>query len=236
MNIFASLVEEFNQREKQDGWFPPNWNFNGYTIEMNLTMARTIRDKKKSLHNAEEKRILENEKIIRSCYCTPEVILYLARFFIGPFELDPFYNPHAKTASYGSKNFTYFDGVNGDGFDISKWEEFESIWENPPFNRLGEAANRTIEFLKTSDAAVAFICSLDMTSYFKEFLKIADYLIILDRVKFVPIPGLKVSQPANSNALFIFNSKKEVPTGLIKVQGSEYYCVNLKNREVFEID
>lgn len=235
---FESLILEYNNRKNQEGWFPPDWNFNGYDITMNLRMARTIRDKKKSLHSLEEKKILKNEKIIRSCYTTPRKELTIAKFFIGLFDLDPFYNPYAITAEFGSENFEYFDGNNADGFNIDLWEKLNpnSIWENPPFNRLKEAAEKTDEYLQRgNDTAIAFICNLDRTSYFDRFLEIADYLIVLNRVKFDPIPGLEVSQPTTSNAMFIFNSKKDLPTCNLTIEGTTYLCINLKERETIEI-
>jgi hypothetical protein len=234
---FRQLVLREKQKLNQKEWYPPGWYYNKYSLKENLDLARNLGKEKKSLLSEEDFKILNNEKIIRSCYCTTDIILKLSSWFIGKFDLDPFYNPHALTSLYSEKNFKFFDGINGDGFDIKLWKTYKKVWVNPPFSRLKEAAEKVLEFIKENpNSRVAFICNLDMTSYFEKFLGVADYMIILDRVKFIPIPGLKVSQPTTSNALFIFNSEKNLETGKIKIGSSEFYCVNLKNKKVTVIE
>ena len=60
-------------------------------------------------------------------------------------------------------------------------------------------------------------------------------MIILGRVQFKPIPGLKNSQPTGSSVMFVYNSDVELNTGFILHNGKSYYCVNLKNKKELEL-
>lgn len=233
----VTLTDLLKQEKlKLKGWFPPDWNHNGLSIEENLNISKKLHKKKASLLSTDEQLILNNEKIIRSCYCTPEAVLKLARFMIGDFNLDPFHNPYSLVKNFAADDFKYLDGNNGDGFKIENWGITTSVWLNPPFNRLSECADLIYNYNLICSAKMAFICHLDYTTYFKRFLQIADYCIILNRIKFIPIPGLEISSPTKSNALFIFNSDKNINTGIIKVDDFDYYCINLKNKEKFIIE
>ncbi len=237
LEFLLSKIEPVKIIETKEEFYPPGWIHNG------LSFIETVREsnaiKSKSSKTKEDLIILQNVKILRTCYCTPDFILELGTYFVGKYTLDPFYNPYSliKNEKFSElEKFKTLDGIAGrDGFNILNWEG-DCVFVNPPFDKLSEAARLCNTYCKYQhEPGIIFICNLDNTLYYQECMKTADYLIQLGRINFNPLPGLKNSSPTNSSAMFVYNSSLETDTGFLTLKNKAYHCTNLKNRKITEL-
>jgi len=232
------LHEEFLKNpvslsENGMNYIPPGWEYNGLNFEQTIKKTKEIlKNSKKSELSGNDLRTTENAKLLRSCYTTPDDILSLGNYFIGKYDFDPYWNPYSLIKSHlFSENLRVLDGTSKekDGFNIKNWNG-NSLLVNPPFIKLKEGAYLCIEYSQQEHSpGIAFICNLDYTNYLKECIKYADYLIMLGRVFFKPLPGIEVSSPTGSSVMVIFNSKKDIKTSFI----NEFLCIDI--REIDEI-
>lgn len=231
----------FEEKEKEiqevdeNQYFPPGWINNGLDFSSTIREADKLKNKKKANLNATELVIANNAAFLRSCYGTPEILLELGNYFIGKYNFDPYFNPYSnlKNEKY-SENLVTLNGSNRsqNGFLIENWNG-TSLLVNPPFSNLSDGAKLCNQYSQFEHKpGIAFICNLDYSNYFQECCSCADYMIILGRVQFKPMPGLKNSSPTGSSAMFIYNSKiPDIETGFILLNGKSYYLVNLKNKK-----
>lgn len=229
-------------------YIPPKWQgeLQGNNIDFNWIskQGKLLAKKKVEEMNDDERIIHNNFNILKSCYCTPYSVLKLAKIFIGKFNFEPFDNPYSLVKS---KEFfqesteehptTVLDGFSEDkdGYDIKNWPKIAntSALINPQFEHLSSVSKKCNVYSQMQfKPKMALVCNLDYNEYFRENMKHASHMIILGRIQFKPIPGIKTSSPRGSNALFVYNSKAEIPTGPILLDDKIYHCVNLKNKEV----
>lgn len=229
---------EFVEQISED-YRPAGWLTSPLSFSETVAAFEQIKKKKKDVTNLEEQIIVHNHDILKSCYRTPKNILKLANKFIGKFNFDPHYNNYGFTGNeeFAEKDFKYLSGYSDedDGFNISNWHratnDLEEVigWDNPPFNKLENAAKIVNEFSKEKEVRFAFLHTLDYTNYMQECLRNADYFIMLGRVQFLPMPGIKTSTARGSVGMSIYNSKLDIPESqFIEHEGEIYYCINLK--------
>lgn len=233
-----SVIDKSNNESEElkiiENYNPPNWiplEFSYYEI---VKLGSKIKEKK----NLDEKSsaILNNYNLLKDCYCTLPRELNVAKYFIGKFDQDPFYNPYSFTAleKFAESNFIYLDGSSKekDGFNIKNYVG-NSLFINSPFSGLSDAAKICNQYaLANHKPSIAFIANLDYTKYIKECFKIADYCIILGRTQFRPLPGLKNSSPRGSTVLLIYNSKTHFEGNReLYFENKEFYCINLKEKK-----
>lgn len=232
-NLLKGVIIDENQ------YYPPSWNHNGLDFAQTITEAEKFKNKKKASLNSIELNIVNNASLLRSCYGTSDWLLELGNYFIGLYDQDPFYNPYSliKDEKYSIEELITLDGSDEtrNGFNINNWVG-SSLLVNPPFSDLSDAAKICNEYsCKEYKPKIAFICNLDFSNYFQECIKFADYLIILGRVQFKPMPGLKNSQPTGSSALFVYNTDKLIDSQFIEFKNKKYYCINLKNKQCLNL-
>lgn len=248
-------IEEKQKQKKLDqenvenflNYIPPKWQGENFDFNLTSKQGKLIAKKKVEELNDDEKIVLNNFNILKSCYCTPYSVLKLAKSFIGKFNFEPYDNPYSlvKTKEFFHDNTeenptTVLDGFSEekDGYDIKNWPKPKqgqtvSALINPQFEKLADVAKKCNIYSQMQfKPKMALVCNLDYNEYFKDAMKHASHMIILGRVQFKPIPGVKTSSPRGSNALFIYNSKAEIPTGSLLCDDKTYYCVNLKNKEI----
>lgn len=234
LNLLKGIVIDENQ------YYPPGWIHNNLDFSQTIIEAEKFKNKKKNSLNNNELIVVNNAALLRSCYGTPDWLLELGNYFIGLYDQDPYHNPYSliDNTKYSIPELIKLDGSceSKNGFNIQNWVG-SALLVNPPFSNLSDGAELCNTYYDNKKKpGIAFICNLDFSNYFKECMKCADYLIILGRVQFKPMPGLKNSQPTGSSALFIYNSKKEIGTQFIKFQNKDYYCINLKNKAILNLD
>lgn len=243
MTINSETLQKFLDKFKKpeinvnsdEGYHPPGWKFNGLSFEETIKEATKLKNKKKDSLTTEELIISNNASLLRTCYGTPDFILELGNYFIRKYDQDPFYNDYSllKSEKFSDENLITLDGSSPDknGFDIKNWTG-KKVWVNPPFSNLSDGAELCNQYSQFKHKpSIAFICNLDYSKYFQECMKFADYLLILGRIQFNPLPGLKNSQPTGSSALFIYNSeRKNIQTGFLNFKSKGYYIVNLENK------
>lgn len=216
-------------------YYPPGWKHNGLSFEQTIKESTKFKNKGKASLNAEELIIANNAALLRSCYGTPDFLLELGNYFIGKYDQDPFYNDYSllKNEKYSNDDIITLNGScpEKNGFDIKNWIG-KKVWVNPPFSNLSDGAELCNQYSQFDHKpSIAFICNLDYSKYFQECMKYADYLLILGRIQFNPLPGLKNSQPTGSSSMFIYNSeKKNIQTGFLNFKSKGYYIVNLENK------
>lgn len=238
MNSLHNLLNDIVIDENQ--YYPPGWIHNGLDFKQTIIESEKLKNKsKKSLNNI-ELAIFTNAALLRSCYGTPEFLLELGNYFIGLYDQDPFHNPYSliDNRKYSISELVKLDGSceSKNGFNIQNWVGC-SLLVNPPFSDLSEGATLCNAYCNNEKKpGIVFICNLDFSIYFQKCMKYADYLIILGRVQFKPMPGLKNSQPTGSSAMFIYNSNREIDTQFIEFQNRKYYCINLKNKKCANLD
>lgn len=238
MNNLQNLLNGIVIDESQ--YYPPGWVHNGLNFAQTIIEAEKFKNKKKNSLNNIELIIVNNAALLRSCYGTPDWLLKLGNYFIGLYDQDPFYNRYSliNNREYSIEDLITLDGSceSKNGFNLNNWTG-SRLLVNPPFSNLSDAANIcNIHSIKEYKPKIAFICNLDFSNYFKTCMKYADYLIILGRVQFNPMPGLKNSQPTGSSALFIYNSDKELDSQFFQFYNKDFYCINLKNKDCLNLN
>lgn len=238
MNSLRNLLNDIVVDENQ--YYPPGWIHNGLDFKQTIIESEKLKNKSKKSLNGIELAIFTNAALLRSCYGTPEFLLELGNYFIGLYDQDPFHNPYSPidNVKYSNPELIKLDGSceSKNGFNIRNWVG-SSLLVNPPFSNLSDAAEICNNYsIKDYKPGIAFICNLDFSNYFQKCIEYADYLIILGRIQFKPMPGLKNSQPTGSSAMFIYNSKREINTQFIEFQNRKYYCINLKNKKCVNLD
>lgn len=235
---------EENSTENYLNYIPPNWQGTELDFKITVELGKILAKKKVEELTDDEKITVNNFDILKSCYCTPYSPLKLAKAFIGKFNFEPYDNPYSlvRTKEFFQEHteenpITILDGFSEDkdGYNIKNWPKTPNVSAliNPPFEKLADVAKKCNVYSQMQfKPKLALICNLDYNEYFRECMRFASYMIILGRVQFRPIPGIQVSSPRGSSALFIYNSKMEVPTGQILCDEKTYYCVNLKNKEI----
>lgn len=219
---------------------PAGWLDSPYSFNETIQLTESFRKKKKDLTDS-EKIIIHNYEILKSCYRTPKHLLKLAKTFIGEFNFDPFYNTYGFTglSEFATEDFKSLSGYSDkdDGFKLSNWYDatfnLEEVigWGNPPFNKLESAASLVNTFSKEKEVRFAFLSTLDYTNYLQNCMQLADYFIMLGRVQFLGMPGIKMSSPRGSVGMLIYNSKLNIDDSqFIEFEGNIYYCINLKKQ------
>lgn len=222
---------------------PPNWKDSPLSLFETVAAAESIKKKKGELSEAEVV-IVHNFEILKSCYRTNEHILRLKNYFIGKSNFDAYYNRFGFTGSekYAEKDFRTLSGYSSedDGFNLSNWKRITADLEapnaflNPPFNRLEDASRVTNAFVESDNRnpRIAFLGTLDYTNYLQESLRIADYLLMLDRIQFIGMPGIKKSTPRGSVSMLIYNPILEIGNSrFVMFEGNTYYCVDLRKEQ-----
>lgn len=216
---------------------PAGWKENGLDFAETVLAFDSLNKKKKDL-TEQELIIAHNYEILKSCYRTPRYILNLAKQFIGEFNFDAFYNNYGFTNS-GKENFKTLSGYSSedDGFNLYNWKHITADLEqpvgfkNPPFNRLEEAAQVINSYIKEDkkQSRIAFLTTLDYTNYLANCFRNADYFLMLGRVAFLGMPGVKTSTPRGSVGMVIYNSLLDIGNSrFIQFNGNLYYCVDLR--------
>ncbi len=235
LNKILGFKEEEITEIDENQYFPPGWVNNKLDFSSTIKEADKLKNKKKANLNATELVIANNAAFLRSCYGTPEFLLELGNYFIGKYDFDPFFNPYSnlRNEKY-SENLVTLNGSNRsqNGFLIENWQG-SSVLVNPPFSNLSDGAKLCNKYSQFEHKpGIAFICNLDYSNYFQECCVCADYMIVLGRIQFKPMPGLKNSSPTGSSAMFIYNSKiPDIETGFILHNKRNYLLVNLKNKK-----
>lgn len=227
---------------------PPNWKDSPLSLSETVAAAESIKKKKGELSESEA-IIVHNYEILKSCYRTNEHILRLKNLFIGKSNFDAYYNSLGYTGSerYAEKDFRTLSGYSSedDGFNLSNWKrvtadlETPNAFLNPPFNRLEDASRITNAFVEsdTRNPRIAFLGTLDYTNYLQESLRVADYLLMLGRIQFLPMPGVNISYPRSSVGMLVYNPIIEIGNSrFVMFEGNCYYCVDLrKERDALDL-
>ena len=198
---------------------------------------KKLRYKKIETLTENELNIFKNIRILKDCYCTSEPELILANYFIGKFDLDPFWNPYSKTSisKYAIEDIICLDGHSPEknGFDLKNWPlDRKSIFTNPPFSKLPKASELcNIVSKRDIKPGIALVGNLDYNNYVKESFEYADYCILLGRVQYKPIVGLTVSSPRWNSIMTIYNSKTSLKGSTKIILGDKiYYAIDLRNK------
>ena len=219
---------------------PAGWKENGLSFAETIAVYDALNKKKSDLTESESV-IAHNYDILKSCYRTPEYILGLANQLIGKFNFDAFYNDLGYTGNskYATEDFRKLSGYSSedDGFSLSNWTRITTDLEqpvgfkNPPFNKLEDAARIANAFIESDKRSprLVFLGTLDFTQYLQESLRVADYLLMLGRVNFLPMPGVKTSSPRGSVGMLIYNPLLDIGNSrFIMYQGQLYYAIDLR--------
>lgn len=202
-----------------------------------------LRNRKIETLDENELAIVRNVRILKDCYCTIEPELRLANYFIGKFDFDPFCNPYALTRKleYANNNILTLDGLTPqtDGFNLDNWpEDRQTIFVNPPFSRLPEAADKcdTVS-MRENKPSIALIANMDYNNYVKKSFLFADYCIWLGRTQYKPMVGVSVTTPRYNSIMIIYNSKRHLENGNTRILMSdkEFYAFDLRNKKTLHL-